>query len=128
MEDTRITFETAKIAKEKRFPQEPNRRKVPYYNYKGEFNGDVTDFLRKYLREEDTSDVESVSAPTQSLLAKWLREEHNIHLIAYKNINIDGYDWCFITTDGITNINSYKTYEEAYEIGLQEALKLIKND
>ena len=57
-----------------------------------------------------------------------MREEHNIHLIAYKNINIDGYDWCFITTDGITNINSYKTYEEAYEIGLQEALKLIKND
>ena len=125
MEDTRITFETAKLAKEKGFPQEPNRRKVPYYNYKGEFNGDVTDFLRKYLREEDTSDVESVSAPTQSLLAKWLREKHNIHLIAYKNINIDGYDWCYITTDGITNINSYKTYEEAYEIGLQEALKLI---
>ena len=47
--------------------------------------------------------------------------------IAYKNINIDGYDWCYITTDGITNINSYKTYEEAYEIGLQEALKQISN-
>ena len=125
MEDTRITFETAKLAKKKGFPQEPNRQKVPYYNYKGEFNGDVTDFLRKYLRKEDTSDVESVSAPTQSLLAKFLREEHNIHLIAYKNINIDGYDWCFITTDGITNINSYKTYEEALEAGLQEALKLI---
>ena len=125
MEDTRITFETAKLAKEKGFPQEPNRRKVPYYNYKGEFNGDVTDFLRKYLREEDTSDVESVSAPTQSLLAKWLREKHNIHLIAYKNINIDGYDWCYITTDGITNINSYKTYEEALEVGLQETLKYI---
>ena len=127
MEDTRITFETAKLAKEKGFPQEPNRLKIPYYNYKGEFKGDVKDWLRKYLRKEDTSDVESVSAPTQSLLAKWLREEHNIHLIAYKNINIDGYDWCYITTDGITNINSYKTYEEAYEIGLQEALKLINN-
>ena len=126
MEDTRINFETAKLSKEKGFPQEPNRRKVPYYNYKGEFKGDVTDFLRKYLREEDTSDVESVSAPTQSMLAKWLREKHNIHLIAYKNINIDGYDWCFITTDGITNINSYKTYEEALEVGLQEALKLVK--
>ena len=125
MEDTRITFETAKLAKEKGFPQEPNKLKIPYYNYKGEFKGDVKDWLRKYLRKEDTSDVESVSAPTQSLLAKWLREEHNIHLIAYKNINIDGYDWCYITTDGITNINSYKTYEEAYEIGLQEALKLI---
>ena len=126
MKENSVGFFVAKLAKEKGFPQEPNRRKVPYYNYKGEFNGDVTDFLRKYLREEDTSDVESVSAPTQSLLAKWLREKHNIHLIAYKNINIDGYDWCYITTDGITNINSYKTYEEAYEIGLQEALKLIK--
>ena len=125
MEDTRVTFETAKLTKEKGFPQEPNKLKIPYYNYKGEFKGDVKDWLRKYLRKEDTSDVESVSAPTQSLLAKWLREEHNIHLIAYKNINIDGYDWCYITTDGITNINSYKTYEEAYEIGLQEALKLI---
>ena len=126
MEDIIIAFETAKLAKEKGFPQEPNKLKIPYYNYKGEFKGDVKDWLRKYLRKEDTSDVESVSAPTQSLLAKWLREEHNIHLIAYKNINIDGYDWCYITTDGITNINSYKTYEEAFEIGLQEALKLIK--
>lgn len=125
MEDTLIKFETAKLAKEKGFPQEPNKLKIPYYNYKGEFKGDVKDWLRKYLRKEDTSDVESVSAPTQSLLAKWLREEHNIHLIAYKNINIDGYDWCYITTDGITNINSYKTYEDAYEKGLQEALKLI---
>ena len=62
-----------------------------------------------------------------SLLAKWLREKHNIHLIAYKNINIDGYDWCYITTDGITNINSYKTYEEALEIGLSNALTLIDN-
>ncbi len=125
MEDTRITFGTAKLAKEKGFPQEPNKLKIPYYNYKGEFKGDVKDWLRKYLRKEDTSDVESVSAPTQSLLAKWLREEHNIHLLAHKNINIDGYDWCFITTDGITNINSYKTYEEAYEIGLYQALLLI---
>lgn len=95
MEDTRITFETAKLAKKKGW------------------NGDF---------------VESHKILTsQSLLAKWLRENHNIHLIAYKNINIDGYDWCFITTDGITNINSYKTYEEAYEIGLREALKLINN-
>ena len=126
MEDTRVTFETAKLAKEKGFFQETNRLEIPYYNYKGEFKGDVSDWrIRKYIRGEDTSDIEFVSAPTQSVLAKWLREEHNIHLIAYKNINIDGYDWCYITTDGITNINSYKTYEEAYEIGLQEALKLI---
>ena len=130
MEDTRVTFETAKLAKEKGFYQEPNRRKVPYYNYKGEFNGDVTDFLRKYLREEDTSEVESVSAPTQSLLAKWLREEYNIIvLVDYEGI--DGYYYKFYSyKEGNKNYDAsdknYNTYEEALEAGLQEALKLIK--
>lgn len=129
MEDTRITFETAKLAKEKGFPQEPNRRKVPYYNYKGEFKGDVTDFLRKYLREEDTSDVESVSAPAQSLLAKWLREEHSIDInIITKHKDLGKFYGGFIDTNNKINKSigsNYKTYEEALEIGLQEALKLI---
>ena len=101
MEDTRISFETAKLAKEKGC------------NLENCTCGGYPDCICSDKRI------------SQSLLAKWLREEHNIHLIAYKNINIDRYDWCFITTDGITNINSYKTYEEALEVGLQEALKLI---
>ena len=140
MEDTRITFETAKIAKEKGF----NERVHYFYKVKSENDIELYGCTRKQLvgfkghvpiyhkvrdyhtnKEKLNAKLYRCSAPTQSLLAKWLREEHNIHLIAYKNINIDGYDWCFITTDGITNINSYKTYEEAYEIGLQEALKLI---
>ena len=101
MEDTRINFETAKLAKEKGC------------NLENCTCGGYPDCICYDKRI------------SQSLLAKWLREQHNIHLIAYKNINIDGYDWCFITTDGITNINSYKTYEEAYEIGLYQALKCI---
>ncbi len=101
MEDTRITFETAKLAKEKGC------------NLENCTCGGYPDCICYDKRI------------SQSLLAKWLREKHNIHLIAYKNINIDGYDWCYITTDGITNINSYKTYEEAYEIGLYQALLLI---
>ena len=130
MEDTRITFETAKLAKEKGFPQEPNRLKIPYYNYKGEFKGDVSDWrIRKYIRGENTSDIEFVSAPTQSLLAKWLREEHNIIvLVDYEGI--DGYYYKFYSyKEGNKNYDAsdknYNTYEEAYEIGLQEALKLI---
>ena len=81
MEDTLIKFETAKLAKEKGFFQETNRLEIPYYNYKGEFKGDVSDWrIRKYIRGENTSDIEFVSAPTQSLLAKWLREQHNIYV------------------------------------------------
>ena len=117
MEDTRITFETAKLAKEKGFKYS----ELSYYD--GELDlSNCFDVIEPRKRTPENM----VYAPTQSLLAKWLREKHNIHLIAYKNINIDGYDWCYITTDGITNINSYKTYEEALEAGLQEALKLIK--
>ena len=140
MQEQLITFETAKLAKEKGF----NERVHYFYKVKSENDVELYGCTKKELvgfkgyvpiyhkvrdyhtnKEKLNAKLYRCSAPTQSLLAKWLREEHNIHLIAYKNINIDGYDWCFITTDGITNINSYKTYEEAYEIGLQEALKLI---
>ena len=128
MEDTRITFETAKLAKERGFDGNC------YAFYEKEFMRNDGKIIYTFGPQCNKNYLESeykrhnngkYLAPTQSLLAKWLREEHNIHLIAYKNINIDGYDWCFITTDGITNINSYKTYEEAYEIGLYQALKLI---
>ena len=133
MEDTRVTFETAKLAKEKGFPQEPNKLKIPYYNYKGEFKGDVKDWLRKYLRKEDTSDVESVSAPTQSLLAKWLREKHNIYVTSQIGnldfINTYHYEIRYIDKNKfMCKVNgNFNTYEEAYEIGLQKALKLINN-
>ena len=135
MEDTRITFETAKLAKEKGFPQEPNKLKIPYYNYKGEFKGDVSDWLRKYLKKEDTSDVESVSAPTQSLLAKWLREKHGVD-ISILILGISDYQVYVhkkreLKYNGIVNFvfdNKDNIYEEALEIGLQEALKLINYD
>ena len=130
MEDTRITFETAKLAKEKGFFQETNRLEIPYYNYKGEFKGDVSDWrIRKYIRGENTSDIEFVSAPTQSLLAKWLREEYNIIvLVDYEGI--DGYYYKFYSyKEGNKNYDAsdknYNTYEEALEIGLYQALLLI---
>ena len=129
MEDTRITFETAKLVKEKGFPQETNRLEIPYYNYKGEFKGDVSDWrIRKYIRGENTSDIEFVSAPTQSLLAKWLREEYNIIVLVlydgktfYYQIQRKEWDDCITQFD----LTLDQTYEEAYEIGLYQALLLL---
>ena len=139
MEDTRVTFETAKLAKEKGFPQETDRLEIPYYNYKGEFKGDISDWrIRKYIRGEDTSDIEFVSAPTQSLLAKWLRKEHGIYI----ELLIDGWSdddcvtddflcyRCFIWQVGKPRPKHNEDlgageYEKMFEIGLQEALKLI---
>lgn len=132
MKEELITFETAKLAKEKGFPQEPNKLKIPYYNYKGEFKGDVKDWLRKYLRKEDTSDVESVSAPTQSLLQRWLREKHNIIITIehWTNQPVNNqiwencYDYNFQQLHHGTT--PHKTYEQALEEGLYKALKFIK--
>ena len=127
MEEQLISFETAVLAKEKGF-------KIPTpvmykgneksYGHNNEWGIDEQRLDGKFPYRNQ----QWYSIPTQSGLQKWLREKHNIHLIAYKNINIDGYDWCFITTDGITNINSYKTYEEALEVGLQEALNFINSE
>lgn len=81
------------------------------------------------------SDV--ISAPTQSLLQKWLREIHNLHIC----IELESNAWhyiikeCYQTYDkrkesDIINDEWYMidfdTYEDALETALQEALKLIK--
>ena len=107
MEDTLISFETAKIAKEKGF-----EFKVVWEYILGFKNNHERD---KYL-------------PTQSLLAKWLREKHNIIILVlydgktfYYQIQRKEWEDCIIQFDLTLN----QTYEEAYEIGLQEALKLI---
>ena len=124
MREQLISFETAKLAKEKGLPQdnfyfEDYETEVPFYGLDNELNkGD----------EDRFGQCKSIS---QSLLAKWLREEHNIIvLVDYEGI--DGYYYKFYSyKEGNKNYDAsdknYNTYEEAYEIGLQEALKLIDN-
>ena len=124
MEDTRITFETAKLAKEKGFTQNPY--KIPY-SYRYEFT-DNTGCVLSYSLFNPSSNI--CTAPRQSILAKWLREKHNIIvLVDYEGI--DGYYYKYYYY--INEVQKYDasgknyiTFEEAYEIGLQEALKLIK--
>ena len=63
-------------------------------------------------------------------IQKWLREKHNVH------IQILPYNHKYLISilkygQNGSNPNfdeEYNTYEEALEIGLQEALELIKND
>ena len=67
-----------------------------------------------------------VYRPTQSLLQKWLREVHNLHVnpYRYKDLVADNNDDCvykvFISAKG------FKTYEESLEEGLITVLKSIK--
>lgn len=76
---------------------------------------------------------ETYSAPTQGLLQKWLREVHNIYLTVIP-VGGSGYElryWYYSILgvnckDGQHGINRFQTYEEALEVGLLKALKLVK--
>ena len=101
MKDEIITLETAKLAKKKGF------------------NIPVSDYINPDSIEEN------YSAPTQSLLQRWLRETHNTHItIRCKrtDLSLDGF-WYVINS---LESKMFNTYEQALEEGLYEALKLIK--
>ena len=129
MQEQLISFETAKLAKEKGFD---------FKVYKEE---KIYDKLGYLLKPEDEvfPGVEHFPASSQSLLQKWLREVHGINIFMTFKPNIK--KWDFIPY--LMNMNAkeyieynsnytkqnnerrFDTYEEALEIGLQEALKLI---
>ena len=132
MEDTLIGFETAKLAKEKGY----DNKLLTYYKNdleKGDYLFEeliknqtewISNFQSKYEYDKNIS-----VAPSQSLLQKWLREVHNIivfvaPLIPYcKEFGVTIYSNKYICEKDLA---FYNQYEKALEIGLQEALKLIK--
>lgn len=143
MKEQLISFETAKLAKEKGF----------YINTNGNFSREKSAIwlnptyyeLSKYYFENDELLISKV---TQSLLQKWLREVHEIHvcIIVWRDMDhVDNYIVSIIKPayikplydidlDGLDIMDESKdlyfkhSYEEALEVGLQEALKLIKQN
>ena len=135
MKEQLISFETAKLAKEKGF----NESCVfAYFNLEDghKFNGKLDNFDHGQNRQiypkgkNSEYDHTYVTAPTQSLLQKWLREKHNISIkiddfVTNERIRYD-YNVCVLGSQEDNPKGVYRTYEEALEEGLLEALKLIK--
>lgn len=124
MKERIVNFETAKVAKQKGFD----------WKIKGCYrtkDGKLFDAVRKNSKDLKTM----VTAPTQSLLQKWIREEHHIHIgISYDwityDVLIDHPDIKPIKLISMVSEGSEYTfteYEEALEKGLIKALTLIKN-
>lgn len=74
---------------------------------------------------------EGYSAPTQSFAQKWLREIKGMHVeVSYMHGDYWTYDILTIPEHDLVGLSDrpllrYKSYEEALEAGIQEALKLI---
>jgi hypothetical protein len=138
MQEELVSFETAKLAKEKGFDLKVDSIYSEYSN-----NSIIIDnsHLKKYNKFSKTEYIENknwnksnkfTSAPTQSLLQKWLREVYNTHLMVEPFYNeqkvlVYGLDLITERIEEETIVEKgFKTYEEALEVGLQEALKLIE--
>lgn len=82
----------------------------------------------------NTGNVEIISAPTQTQLSKWLRENDKIHVKV--DCNHSGYFWEISKTNGTyishtalggPNLGGcWDTFEEAMEAGLFKALEILK--
>ena len=109
MTEEHVTLETAKLLKEKGFLQ------------------------RKYFINVSTlhNCYKYLSVPPQSVVQRWLRETKDLHIeISYMYENYWIYDILTIPNHDLVGLSDrpiihYKSYEEALEAGIQEALKLI---
>lgn len=143
MKDELITFDTAKLAKEKGFDWKVRysfgHKINPHIAYPKEDYSISCDFNSPNVAR-NWKDL--CSAPTQSLLQKWLREVHEIRVDVYAWYHFPFYAFNLFKGRNLTNLfniewaetnefhkekgtSSTFTYEEALECGLQEALKLI---
>ena len=135
MKDKLISFETAKLAKEKGFNFTTNE----VYNIKRNIKLGLAmpcDSIASWQERVNLKLVYKppVSVPTQSLLQKWLREKHNLHVwVTYHYPkNQTGYTrlfnvkYVYVLMFKSNNKRRYNSYEDALETGLQEALKLIE--
>ena len=145
MEEQLISFETAKLAKEKGFGGKGLTTLNGYFR-----NGILCNIPCN--NQSDFCHEDEFSAPTQSVLQKWLRDKHNIEVGVFRYTYEGGvykgkcYMWAvdqyddkydgempessehWLLNERQANGYDFKTWEEALEQGLLEALKLIPNE
>ncbi len=133
MKDELTSFETAKLAKEKEFSQK-HIDNGGYYKFREDHPNEPF-YIAYYKVLRSCMDMYTCKAPTQSLLQRWLREKHKIHISVEPKwtISFRGILYYFVVKvytgryqDIKYSIRKYKTHEEGLEIGLFEALKLIE--
>lgn len=120
MSERLITFQTAKVVKEKGFDIIPDKYWCNYYT------GEPLNKWKQLPIEKLSISWMEFPAPTQSQLQQWLRDTHQIE------IAVQWFDTCYIKAvnkkpfkANTYRVEGFQSYEEALEIALQEALNLI---
>jgi len=122
MEEQLISFETAKLAQKKGFNE------LCLYHFR--LNAPVGEqFYTDRCATKNSQWEMSVTAPTQSLLQKWLRETYDIN-ISVRGRKAMGYtaEVDYLSTENLGSTMScpwYSVYEDCLEKALFEALKRL---
>tara|TARA_R110002050_G_scaffold254661_3_gene393210 strand:+ start:50 stop:505 length:456 start_codon:yes stop_codon:yes gene_type:complete len=150
MKDQIIEFETAKLAKSKGFHVDDFSY---FYSKPASKMFGIDEHGRSYpiknehkklytIGQHASLHYESVfRAVSQSLLQRWLREKHDIHVVMHIEDTQDDFDkddndfYCAaiyvgkigFATDLVYVAKTYLDYETELEIALRKSLKLIKN-
>jgi hypothetical protein len=137
MEEKLIKKETAKLAREVGFDIECR----DFYSNIEEGVVSVYDWIGDSfeIHREMCKEFVEYECPTQSLLQKWLRDTHNIHIYikkGYFESDKDSFWYVNVMKIGIDTSDDGQvsssiqelegTFEEVLEVGLLEALKIIK--
>lgn len=145
MEDQLVTFKVANLAKEKGFDEvcidtfSSEGKEQDRYNLsmeegmssseiRQEF--EVTNTMLENIVKLNHPPIPYIARPSQSLLQKWLREKHNVHVDMYRN----SMGWQCSLDDAVsgthlelvTDEEENNTYEDCLELGLIASLNKIK--
>ena len=150
MKEQLITFETARLAKELGFDWECNIAWLlsdRWGNLEGKnvrtgdiikvdmstrnFCNTLNNNIYKNVKPKGCKEI--CAAPTQSVLQKWLRDKYNVHIEIIPDEEDPKNLWWSVVyhLDNMqepTSNGPFETFEIALEKGLQEALKLIKDE
>jgi hypothetical protein len=136
-ESTYVTFEQAKLLKQKRF----NFAKVilfePYYNHKGELNGDVTEHVTAIFNKDEKEKIKysPISAPEQKTVMEYLWTYKDMWIYSHPTVDDDGelrwvskvhslyYGDLTIYTDNEQHSSYYPSQQEAYSAAIDYILK-----
>ena len=140
MNDQKVSYKTAKLAKDKGFKMEN------HFGFVTKLYRKTTKTLISYWKTGRSKLSDLVYAPTQTELRKWLREVHFLEVepqlndSLYRKLHKRGrnkkclnYHWTIITNindkefvfNKFYSEDTYKTFEEALEAGMYKALQTI---
>lgn len=119
-----VSYEVAKLLKEKGFPI--NEHLFMYVNKDGKLITDHQACLTMTNEEYRTFFDDYIPTVTQALAMKWLREEYDLHIIAYP-YNANGKKkWCCQIYKAFNLLGNEKYVNEtldSYEQAVEAALK-----